>query len=52
MIMVMALSWFLKAADRGEPRSIEIPWQIYATGAGVERSYTKALEWLTVASKP
>lgn len=46
-----ALSWFKKAAERGEPRSMEILGEIYATGAGVERNYTKALEWLTLASK-
>ncbi|XP_054785093.1 ERAD-associated E3 ubiquitin-protein ligase component HRD3A [Prosopis cineraria] len=46
-----ALSWFLKAVDKGEPRSMELLGEIYARGAGVERNYTKALEWLTLASK-
>ncbi|KAI4351037.1 hypothetical protein L6164_005426 [Bauhinia variegata] len=46
-----ALSWFLKAVDKGEPRSMELLGEIYAGGAGVERNYTKALEWLTLASK-
>ncbi|KAK7251737.1 hypothetical protein RIF29_35192 [Crotalaria pallida] len=46
-----ALSWFLKAVEKGEPRSMELLGEIYARGAGVERNYTKALEWLTLASK-
>lgn len=46
-----ALSWFLKAVDKGEPRSMELLGEIYARGAGVDRNYTKAFEWLTLASK-
>ncbi|XP_031282018.1 ERAD-associated E3 ubiquitin-protein ligase component HRD3A-like [Pistacia vera] len=46
-----ALAWFSKAADRGEPQSMEFLGEIYARGAGVERNYTKALEWLTLASR-
>ncbi|KAK9075154.1 hypothetical protein SSX86_003474 [Deinandra increscens subsp. villosa] len=46
-----ALSWFSKAVDKGEPRSMEILGEIYTRGAGVKRNYTKALEWLTLASK-
>lgn len=46
-----ALSWFLKAVEKGEPRSLELLGEIYAKGAGVERNYTKALEWLTLASR-
>lgn len=46
-----ALHWFLKAADKGEPRSMELLGEIYARGAGVEKNYTKALEWLTLASR-
>ncbi|KAF5200972.1 Erad-associated e3 ubiquitin-protein ligase component hrd3a, partial [Thalictrum thalictroides] len=46
-----ALSWFLKAVDKGEPRSMELLGEIYARGAGVERNFTKAFEWLTLASK-
>ncbi|XVE58869.1 hypothetical protein DITRI_Ditri04bG0203500 [Diplodiscus trichospermus] len=46
-----ALMWFLKAVDKGEPRSMELLGEIYARGAGVERNYTKALEWLSLASK-
>ncbi|KAK3008901.1 hypothetical protein RJ639_014934 [Escallonia herrerae] len=46
-----ALSWFLKAVDKGEPRSMEVLGEIYARGAGVERNYTKALEWLRLASR-
>lgn len=46
-----ALSWFLKAVDKGEPRSMELLGEIYARGAGVERNYTKAFEWLTLASR-
>ncbi|XP_057952673.1 ERAD-associated E3 ubiquitin-protein ligase component HRD3A-like [Malania oleifera] len=46
-----ALSWFLKAVDKGEPRSMELLGEIYARGAGVERNYTKALEWLKLASR-
>ncbi|KAL5697355.1 ERAD-associated E3 ubiquitin-protein ligase component hrd3a [Ranunculus cassubicifolius] len=48
---VKALSWFLKAVEKGEPRSMELLGEIYARGAGVERNYTKALGWLTLASK-
>lgn len=46
-----AFLWFLKAVEKGEPRSMELLGEIYARGAGVERNYTKALEWLTLASK-
>ncbi|KAK1431488.1 hypothetical protein QVD17_07947 [Tagetes erecta] len=46
-----ALSWFSKAVDKGEPRSMELLGEIYARGAGVEKNYTKSLEWLTLASK-
>ncbi|CAK9158646.1 unnamed protein product [Ilex paraguariensis] len=46
-----ALSWFSKAVEKGEPRSMELLGEIYAKGAGVERNYTKALEWLTLASR-
>ncbi|GFZ03428.1 HCP-like superfamily protein [Actinidia rufa] len=46
-----ALSWFLKAVEKGEPRSMELLGEIYARGAGVERNYTKAFDWLTLASR-
>ncbi|PIA26619.1 hypothetical protein AQUCO_09100054v1 [Aquilegia coerulea] len=46
-----ALSWFLKAAEKGERRSMELLGEIYVRGAVVERNYSKALEWLTLASK-
>ncbi|KAI3807837.1 hypothetical protein L1987_23772 [Smallanthus sonchifolius] len=46
-----AFSWFSKAVDKGEPRSMELLGEIYARGDGVKRNYTKALEWLTLASK-
>nr|GEY03117.1 ERAD-associated E3 ubiquitin-protein ligase component HRD3A-like [Tanacetum cinerariifolium] len=46
-----ALSWFLKAVDKREPRSMELLGEIYARGAGVTRNYTKAFEWLNLASK-
>ncbi|ERM95837.1 ERAD-associated E3 ubiquitin-protein ligase component HRD3A [Amborella trichopoda] len=46
-----ALSWFLKAVEKGEPNSMELLGEIYTRGAGVPRNYTKALEWLTLASK-
>lgn len=46
-----ALSWFLKAVEKGEPRSMELLGEIYARGAGVERNYTKAYEWLKLASR-
>ncbi|KAJ8553491.1 hypothetical protein K7X08_024169 [Anisodus acutangulus] len=46
-----ALSWFLKAVEKGEARSMELLGEIYARGAGVERNFTKALKWLTLASK-
>ncbi|KAK1562256.1 hypothetical protein Q3G72_008901 [Acer saccharum] len=42
---VKALSWFSKATDKGEAQSMEFLGEIYARGAGVERNYTKALEW-------
>ncbi|CAN1159252.1 ERAD-associated E3 ubiquitin-protein ligase component HRD3A [Linum perenne] len=48
---VKALSWFSKAVEKGEPRSMELLGEIYARGAGVERNYTKALKWLTLASR-
>ncbi|KAK9733141.1 hypothetical protein RND81_04G046400 [Saponaria officinalis] len=46
-----ALSWFLKAVEKGEPRSMEYLGEIYVRGVGVERNYTKAMEWLTLAAK-
>ncbi|KNA20752.1 hypothetical protein SOVF_049420, partial [Spinacia oleracea] len=46
-----ALSWFLKAVEKGEPRSMELLGEIYVRGSGVDRDYTKALEWLTLAAK-
>ncbi|CAK9312112.1 unnamed protein product [Citrullus colocynthis] len=46
-----ALSWFSKAVEKGEPKSMELLGEIYARGAGVERDYSKALQWLTRASK-
>ena len=46
-----AISWFWKAAEKGEPRSMEVLGEIYAKGAGVERNYTKALELFTLSSK-
>nr|GFD13769.1 ERAD-associated E3 ubiquitin-protein ligase component HRD3A [Tanacetum cinerariifolium] len=46
-----ALSWFSKAVDKREPRSMELLGEIYARGAGVTRNYTKAFEWLNLASK-
>ncbi|CAN4125252.1 unnamed protein product [Withania somnifera] len=48
---IKALSWFLKAVEKGEARSMELLGEIYARGAGVERNFTKALEWLTLASR-
>uniref|UniRef100_A0A7N0V977 ERAD-associated E3 ubiquitin-protein ligase component HRD3A n=1 Tax=Kalanchoe fedtschenkoi TaxID=63787 RepID=A0A7N0V977_KALFE len=46
-----AFSWFLKAVEKGEPKSMEILAEIYARGIGVDRNYTKALEWLQRATK-
>ncbi|XP_040998075.1 ERAD-associated E3 ubiquitin-protein ligase component HRD3A-like isoform X1 [Juglans microcarpa x Juglans regia] len=46
-----AVSWFLKAVEKREPRSMEVLGEIYARGVGVERNYTKALELLTLASR-
>ncbi|KAF6163519.1 hypothetical protein GIB67_002524 [Kingdonia uniflora] len=46
-----ALWWFLKAVEKGEPRSMELLGEIYARGAGVERNHTKAFEWLKLASR-
>lgn len=45
-----ALPWFMKAAEKGEPRSMELLGEIYVRGAGVGRNYTKALEWFELAS--
>ncbi|GAB2219921.1 hypothetical protein Drorol1_Dr00007561 [Drosera rotundifolia] len=46
-----ALSWFLKAVEKGEPKAMELLGEIYARGAGVERNYTKAFELLKLAAK-
>ncbi|CAN6852561.1 unnamed protein product, partial [Brassica oleracea] len=46
-----AVYWFSKAAEKGEPRSMEILGEIYARGTGVERNYTKAFECLTLAAE-
>ncbi|CAM8971569.1 unnamed protein product [Rhodiola kirilowii] len=46
-----ALSWFLKAVEKGESRAMELLGEFYARGVGVERNYTKAYEWLRQASK-
>ncbi|KAF5445516.1 hypothetical protein F2P56_034563 [Juglans regia] len=46
-----AIPWFLKAVEKGEPRSMELLGEIYARGVGVERNYRKALELLTLASR-
>ncbi|PHT35808.1 hypothetical protein CQW23_23508 [Capsicum baccatum] len=37
--------------EKGEPRSIEILGEIYARGDGAQRNFTKALEWLILASR-
>ncbi|KAL8153565.1 hypothetical protein V2J09_011325 [Rumex salicifolius] len=46
-----ALLWFLKAVEKGEPRSMEVLGEIYVRGTGVERNYTKAFDWLSLAAK-
>ncbi|KAF2597336.1 hypothetical protein F2Q68_00008960 [Brassica cretica] len=46
-----AVYWFSKAAEKGEPRSMEILGEIYARGTGVERNYTKAFQCLTLAAE-
>ncbi|GAB2292583.1 ERAD-associated E3 ubiquitin-protein ligase component hrd3a [Dionaea muscipula] len=46
-----ALSWFLKAVGKGEPRSMELLGEMYARGAVVERNYSKAFELLKLAAK-
>ncbi|CAN6845041.1 unnamed protein product [Brassica oleracea] len=46
-----AVHWFSKAAEKGEPRSMEILGEIYARGTGVERNYTKAFQCLTLAAE-
>ncbi|XP_059640930.1 ERAD-associated E3 ubiquitin-protein ligase component HRD3A [Cornus florida] len=46
-----ALSWFSKAVEKGEPRSMELLGEIYARGAGVKRNHTKAFEWFKLASR-
>ena len=40
-----ALSWFLKAVENGDTNSMEFLGEIYARGSGVERNFTKELEW-------
>ncbi|KAK3036989.1 hypothetical protein RJ639_029978 [Escallonia herrerae] len=39
-----ALSWFMKAVDKGEPRSMEVLGEIYARGAGAKEYFEKAAE--------
>ncbi|ONK75263.1 uncharacterized protein A4U43_C03F15050 [Asparagus officinalis] len=46
-----ALNWFLKAAEKWEPKAMEFLGEIYARGAGVERNYTKAFQWLKLAAE-
>lgn len=46
-----ALHWFVKAVEKGEPKSMELLGEMYASGNGVKRNYTKALEWLTLSSE-
>eukprot|EP00252_Welwitschia_mirabilis_P001496 TRINITY_DN1135_c0_g1_i1.p1 TRINITY_DN1135_c0_g1~~TRINITY_DN1135_c0_g1_i1.p1 ORF type:complete len:678 (+),score=132.79 TRINITY_DN1135_c0_g1_i1:342-2375(+) len=46
-----ALSWFLRAVEKGEYESMELIGEIYARGFGVQRNYTKALEWFRAATK-
>lgn len=48
---VKALSWFLKAVEKGESRAMEMIGEFYAKGVGVQRNYTMAYEWLRLASK-
>lgn len=37
--------------EKGDKRAMELLGEIYARGAGVERNYTKAFEWLSLAAK-
>ncbi|KAL8199874.1 hypothetical protein R6Q57_013442 [Mikania cordata] len=46
-----AFSWFSRAVDKGESRSMELLGEIYARGDGVKQNYTNALKWLILASK-
>ncbi|CAA7398196.1 unnamed protein product [Spirodela intermedia] len=46
-----ALYWFTRAAEKGEPESMELLGEIYARGAGVEKDYTRAMEWLVRAAR-
>lgn len=43
--------FFFKAVEKGEPRSMELLGEMYASGTGVERNYTQAFKWLALASK-
>ncbi|ONK77710.1 uncharacterized protein A4U43_C02F9710 [Asparagus officinalis] len=46
-----ALSWFLKSAEKWEPKAMEFLGEMYARGAGVERDYGKAMQWLMLAAE-
>lgn len=46
-----ALTWFSRAAEKGEPESMELLGEMYARGAGVEKNYTTAMEWLIRAAR-
>ncbi|KAL8139717.1 hypothetical protein V2J09_005738 [Rumex salicifolius] len=46
-----ALSWFVKAVQKGEPKAMEYLGEMYVKGFGVERNYTNAYKWLNLAAK-
>ncbi|GJY20734.1 F-box domain containing protein [Tanacetum coccineum] len=46
-----ALSWFSKAVDKGEPRSMELLGEIKASGVTIIPNYKKTFEWLNQAPK-
>ncbi|KAL2607406.1 hypothetical protein R1flu_025979 [Riccia fluitans] len=46
-----ALTWFLRAVEKGDSESMELLGEIYARGFGVERNYTRAMEWFVEATK-
>ncbi|CAM6095755.1 unnamed protein product [Calypogeia fissa] len=45
-----ALTWFVKAVEKGNSESTELLGEIYARGHGVPRNYSKAYEWFVEAT--
>ncbi|WOL02583.1 hypothetical protein Cni_G11302 [Canna indica] len=49
--LARALHWFSKAVEKRDPRAMEMLAEMYGIGAAVEMNYTKAFEWLALASR-